>query len=98
MPILPAEPQKYPPDLWDGALGSVDPERPWWCLHTKPRQEKSAARHFHARRLTYYLPQVVQETRTPAGRKIRSVLPLFTGYIFIQGNDYERVERFEQTA
>lgn len=92
MPILPAEPQMYPPDLWQGPARPLDPERPWWCLHTKPRQEKAVARHFRARGLTHYLPQVIQESRTPAGRRIRSQLPLFAGYVFFQGDDRDRVE------
>ena len=92
MPILPAEPQLYPPDLWSHEEVDFDPERPWWCLHTRPRQEKAAARHFLARRLTYYLPQVVQETTTPKGRKIRSVLPMFTGYLFLRGTLADRGE------
>ena len=92
MPILPAEPQLYPPDLWQGEVGAVDPERPWWCLHTKPRQEKAAARHFLKGGVTFYLPQIIQESRTPGGRKVRSRLPLFTSYIFLQGDHHDRVE------
>ena len=42
--------------------------------------------------VTYYLPQVVKEDRTPQGRKIRSVVPLFTSYLFLRGDDHDRVE------
>lgn len=86
MPILPAEPDLYPADLWDQA-GSP---RRWHCLHAKPRQEKAAARDLKALRVPYYLPQVVREDRTPQGRKTRSVIPLFTGYLFLLGDDRER--------
>jgi transcriptional antiterminator RfaH len=92
MPILPAEPDIFPDDLWQGEVGGLDPQRPWWCLHTKPRQEKATARHLRGLGLTHYLPQVVQEGRTPGGRAIRSVLPLFTGYLFFQGDDRQRIE------
>src|SRR5262245_55609570 len=106
MPILPAEPDLYPPDLWqwfdndpDNRLGAGpdpgdDPDRTriWWCLHTKPRQEKAAARDLRTLRIPYYLPQVVREDRTPQGRKIRSVIPLFTSYLFLLGDEYERVQ------
>ena len=92
MPILPAEPQLYPPDLWQGEVGGIEPERPWWCLHTKTRQEKATARYLNSRGLTFYLPQVVQESHTPGGRKIRSLQPLFGGYVFFQGDDGQRVE------
>lgn len=99
MPILPAEPDLYPSDLWQGHVaddggGEVDeegPARKWWCLHTKPRQEKAAARELRAQRVAYYLPQVVHEDRTPAGRKTRSVLPLFTSYLFLHGGEPERL-------
>lgn len=91
MPILPDEPVLYPVDLWTRPGG---PERgkPWWCLHTKPRQEKSVARDLLERGLTFYLPVVVHEGRTPTGRKTRSRVPLFTGYVFFQGEDHERRE------
>jgi len=70
----------------------MDSKRRWWCLHAKPRQEKTTARYLRSRELTYYLPQIVQESRTPGGRKIRSLLPLFTGYLFLQCDDRQRVE------
>ncbi len=91
MPILPAEPDLYPNDLWDAVPAGPNGVR-WWCLHTKPRQEKAAARDLRARRVAYYLPQVVQETRTPQGRKIRSVVPLFTSYLFLLGDERARLE------
>jgi transcription antitermination factor NusG len=91
MPILPAEPEMFPDDLWDEADLGLDPSRQWYCLHVKPRQEKATARDLRAARVRFYLPQIVQENRTPAGRKIRSVLPLFGGYLFLLGDDRERV-------
>lgn len=98
MPILAAEPQMFPPDLWRGELGAVDPERPWWCLHTRPRQEKAMARDLHGRGSTYYLPQVVQEGHIPSGRKIRSLRPLFSGYIFFQGDQLQRHEALKSRS
>ncbi len=92
MPILPAEPDQYPPNLWqDDVLQSGQGGR-WWCLHTKPRQEKAVARDLKARAVSFYLPQVVHEDRTPQGRKIRSVIPLFTSYLFLRGDEYDRLE------
>lgn len=91
MPILPAEPDLYPPDLWTRPEGPP-PDQPWWCLHTRPRQEKAVTRDLRSRGLTFYLPVVDQETRTPAGRRIRSRVPLFGGYVFFQGDDAARRE------
>jgi transcription antitermination factor NusG len=91
MPILPAEPEMYPAHLWQGEVPKADSHR-WWCLHTKPRQEKMAARVLQKRRICHYLPQVKRVQRTPSGRKIQSLIPLFPGYLFLHGDDYQRVE------
>jgi transcription antitermination factor NusG len=91
MPILPAEPEMYPKDLWEGHV-RPDDDRRWYCLHTKPRQEKATARDLLARKLAFYLPQVVRESRTPAGRKILSIIPLFGGYLFLLGTEEDRIE------
>ncbi len=91
MPILPAEPDMYPGDLWDEVARPVEPGRIWSCLHTKPRQEKATARDLRAAQVPFYLPQVVHEDRTPAGRKTRSTLPLFGGYLFLFGDSTQRL-------
>lgn len=99
MPILSAEPELYPPDLWVGPARplAVDPEEGprWWCLHAKPRQEKATARHLLAKQIAFYLPLVVQESRTPGGRKIRSNLPLFPGYLFLLCDVRDRLKAFQ---
>lgn len=91
MPILPAEPDLYPIDLWEEGSrpDSIDH---WWCLHTKPRQEKALARDLKSLDIAYYLPQVVKTDRTPQGRKIRSVIPLFSNYLFLLGDDFDRIQ------
>src|SRR5262245_22435307 len=93
MPILPAEPDYFPPDLWDNPEAKVrtKPEGVWWCLHTKPRQEKAVGRELRKLGLTFYLPQVLKEDRTPQGRKIRSVIPLFSSYLFLFGDQNDRL-------
>ncbi|HWT83453.1 MAG TPA: UpxY family transcription antiterminator, partial [Candidatus Methylomirabilis sp.] len=95
MPILPAEPEMYPGTLWQEDRPRDDCHRCWWCLHTKPRREKMVARVLHKRQIPYYLPNVVHESRTPGGRKIRSTLPLFPGYMFLYGDDYQRSEAMQ---
>jgi len=91
MPILPAEPDCNPPNLWDDQSLPVDGDVCWWCLHTKPRQEKAIARDLRMQEIVYYLPQVVKEGHTPKGRKIQSVVPLFAGYVFINGDLNDRL-------
>src|SRR6516162_87070 len=92
MPILTAEPEMYPSTLWQEDGVRDDRLARWWCLHTKPRHEKALARALRKRGVPHYLPQIVCESRTPAGREIRSILPLFPGYMFLHGDDYQRVE------
>lgn len=94
MPILPAEPDLYPSDLWQTLVAEDRPsedDRRWWCLHTKPRQEKATARDLRIWKVPFYLPQVVREERTPQGRKTRSVVPLFTSYLFLHGGQHDRL-------
>lgn len=92
MPILPAEPDIYPPDLWEQEETVWRTDVRWWCLHTRPRQEKMLARHLRSLGLCHYLPQTLRKSRTPGGRSIRSMVPLFPGYLFLKGDDFERVE------
>jgi transcription antitermination factor NusG len=92
MPILPPEPDFYPSDLWaDGTPVGGDGKPTWWCLHTKPRQEKSIARELRKADVAYFLPQAKREGRTPQGRRIESIVPLFAGYMFIKGKPEDRL-------
>ena len=95
MPILPAEPDFYPPDLWEYRGRSTPPGRGgvWWCLHAKPRQEKATGARA-AQAGTHVLPAPgLKEDRTPQGRKIRSVIPLLPGYLFLLGDHNDRLCR-----
>jgi hypothetical protein len=92
VPILTAEPELHPPDLW--TTRHTDEGVRWWCPHTKARQEKTTARHLHRCRIAYYAPVIAHEGRTPGGRRILSVVPLFSGYVFLLGGERERLEAF----
>jgi transcriptional antiterminator RfaH len=94
MPILPAESDSYPPDLWSEGL-ALNGDGRWWCLHAKPRQEKKVASDLRAHRVAHYLPQIAKEGRTPGGRKTRSILPLFPGYLFLYGDEAARLEALQ---
>ncbi len=95
MPILPSEPDCHPSNLWVEADTLPRKEDGvWWCLHTKPRQEKATARDLREQGVSYYLPQVVKESRTPQGRKLRSVVPLFASYVFLYGDANDRLAAF----
>jgi transcription antitermination factor NusG len=91
MPILAREPDFYPFNLWENcAPSSSDDECTWWCLHAKPRQEKAIAREVHNAEVAYCLPQAKKDGRTPQGRRIESIVPLFPGYMFLRGKEQDR--------
>jgi transcriptional antiterminator RfaH len=88
MPLLPLEPYLFPNELFNAP--AVDGPERWWVLHSRPRSEKSLARQFLARHLTFFLPLYQRRWRAN-GRAQNSYLPLFPGYIFLRGDDNARV-------
>ncbi|HEX4589680.1 MAG TPA: transcription termination/antitermination NusG family protein [Gemmataceae bacterium] len=87
MPILAAEPDRYPAHLFDGPPPA---DRTWFVLHTKPRQEKSLARHLLSHGVGFYLPTVPRRTNS-RGRTLTAHAPLFPGYLFLFADPEERV-------
>src|SRR5687768_5149942 len=87
MPILAAEPQLFPEDLFDSERTT---ERSWWVLHTKPRQEKSLARQLHASQVPFFLPLVPRRLYINK-RRFTSHLPLFPSYLFVLTDYSERI-------
>jgi transcriptional antiterminator RfaH len=89
MPCLPAEPALFPEDLFD-SWTDTSSDRQWWALYTKARQEKALARHLFNLEIPFYLPLVPHEHLTRR-KRVRSYLPLFSGYIFLYGTTEERI-------
>jgi transcription antitermination factor NusG len=65
------------------------PVVPWWVLHTRARNEKAVARALDNEGIFTYLPVVVVR-HTYAKRKVAFEVPLFPGYVFMQGTPLER--------
>jgi len=63
----------------------------WWVVHTKSRNEKALAWDLVSKEINYFLP-MCWKTSHSKGRKFKSLLPLFTGYMFFNGNENQRVE------
>ena len=63
----------------------------WWALYTKARQEKAVARRLLGFKIPFYLP-LVKKRSVCRGRRIRSYIPLFSGYLFLFGTDEQRVQ------
>src|SRR6516162_3991779 len=85
MPLLPMEPYVSPDDLLSNSAVLEMDDVSWWVLHTRPRAEKSLARHFLARNLSFFLPLYQNQWRN-RGRLFRAHMPLFPGYIFLRGD------------
>jgi transcriptional antiterminator RfaH len=90
MPILPLEPFVYPNHLFEQS-GCPDQENGrWWVLHTRPRAEKALARRLLGRDVRFFLPQYCKQWRNK-GRSSSVHHPLFPGYLFLHGDDQDRL-------
>jgi transcription termination/antitermination protein NusG len=65
-------------------LVNETPNARWIVLWTKARQEKAVARFLNAQNMPHYLP-LIQRKTVARGRKFTSSVPLFPGYVFLQG-------------
>jgi transcription antitermination factor NusG len=83
------QPALYPDDLLDGSATEPS-DRRWLVLYTKVHQEKAISRQLHGRGVPYYLP-LVEKTSQRRGRRFVSMVPVFAGYVFLYGNEQERV-------
>lgn len=87
MPILKQEPAEFPEGLLDSE--GREETRLWRATYTKARQEKSLARDLLAYQIPFYLPLVSKKTLV-RGRRVESLSPLFSGYVFLYCTDDER--------
>lgn len=94
MPILPMETHVSPDDLFRDPAALETDASEWWVLHTRPRAEKSLARHFVARDLSFFLPLYQHQWRN-RGRLFRAHMPLFPSYIFLRGDAEARRSALE---
>jgi transcriptional antiterminator RfaH len=88
------EPFVYPDALLTSAPGGGDAEGCWWVLHTRPRAEKALARKVLAHNISFFLPLYKRQFRS-RGRILCSHMPLFPGYLFLQGNHDARRRALE---
>ena len=87
MPTLPYEPDLFP----DTLLESPPTNAKWWAVYTSPRHEKAFMRQLQQLSVPHYGPMITKRVRS--GRHVRKVfVPLFPGYVFVCGNEEQRVE------
>jgi transcriptional antiterminator RfaH len=92
MPILAPEPLMFPDGLLDAAVHDPMSDRQWWVMHTLARREKELLRRLRTMAISHYCPLTKRRTRSPAGRVRVSQVPLFTGYVFVWGNEPQRYQ------
>jgi transcriptional antiterminator RfaH len=85
------KPSENPPITWPEVESLCDFSGLWWVVHTKSRNEKALAQDFVHKDISYFLP-MSWKVRRRRQRKIRSLLPLFSGYLFFCGNENQRIE------
>lgn len=95
MPILPAEPDIFPQDLLDEPERSSNPKARWWALYTLPRREKNLMRKLRSLEVPHYAPLIKRKTKSPSGRVRTSHVPLFSGYVFLLGDEAGRYQAFQ---
>lgn len=88
MPILGAEVSLFPEDLLDDSQTKATP-RHWCVVYTMARQEKALARQLLRWQIPFYLPLVARDNYI-RGRRLRSYVPLFSGYVFLFARGDER--------
>lgn len=80
-----------PPLLWPPAESIRAFEGLWWVVHTRSRNEKVLAHDLMAKNISYFLPMTLKVSRR-SHRTFKSLLPLFTGYVFFCGSENDRIE------
>lgn len=63
----------------------------WWALYTRHQHEKTVAEMLSAKGLEVFLPLYVTRRRWKDRNKVLS-LPLFPGYLFVQGGPDRRLQ------
>jgi transcriptional antiterminator RfaH len=80
-----------PPILYPECLTIPQITGQWWVAHTKSRNEKALAQDLMAKEIPYFLP-MSWNVRRHRERTFKSLLPVFTGYMFFCGKELDRVE------
>lgn len=80
-----------PPISWPEVESIRDFTGQWWVAHTKSRNEKALAHDLIRSNISYFLP-MSWKVRRRSRRTIRSLLPLFSGYLFFCGEENQRIE------
>jgi transcriptional antiterminator RfaH len=81
------EPFVFQNNLLDD-LRSLSPDRKWWVIFTKPRQQQALASDMLAAEVPFYMPLAVKLARI-RDREVSCVWPLFSNYLFLFSTEQE---------
>jgi transcriptional antiterminator RfaH len=85
------KPEENPPIIWPADSSIKNFQGIWWVAHTKSRNEKALAWQMQKRNISYFLP-LTEKVYRKSRRVFRSMLPLFSGYVFFCGSEGDRLE------
>ena len=80
-----------PPLLYPVSSEITDNYGQWWVAHTKSRNEKALAQSLLRWEIPYFLP-LVEKISKRSSRTFKSMLPLFSGYLFFSGDHEARLQ------
>ena len=83
--------KENPPIIWPEVNSITDFIGKWWVAHTKSRNEKALAHDLINKEINYFLP-MTWKVRRKSRRTVKSLLPLFNGYLFFCGDENQRIE------
>ncbi len=76
----------WPEDKTIEQMGGI-----WQVAHTKSRNEKALAWQLQKKNISYFLP-LTQKVYKKSRHVFKSLLPLFSGYVFFCGDENARLE------
>jgi len=85
------KPSDNPAMIWPEGKALREFAGRWWVAHTKSRNEKALASDLANKGISYFLP-MIWKVKKIRGRTIKSLLPIFGGYLFFCGEERQRVE------
>lgn len=90
MPILAREQDIYPAGLLDHEVAGDLTGAQWYAMYTRSRCEKKLMRELLTQGVPYYSPTVARRYRSPAGRLRICHDLLFSNYVFIYADEFQR--------
>ena len=69
----------------------------WYVLQTRPRNEKVVLNQIEQKKIEVYAP-FTEKVKIWSDRKKKIQVPLFSGYVFVLGNEKDRIRAIQNTV